>query len=311
MNSTRTIFMIIVGFISAGIVAKIYASVKRKNALKKYYNDLVYFRDNPNDGDISVSYTLYKDFDIWKNKETNVIGAIIMKMINNGNLEPIQEKSYSFFGKEKVNTNLKIGKEPEEPILKELFDIIVRAAGDDGILQEKELKNYASNNYEILNNYLGSLEVKGHNTLNKNYCYNRIDGNCLEDLNEKGQKELAEVYGLRKFLDEFTLINERGIMEGIIWEDLIVYATLFGLAKKVLDELKDLYPDKLVEIEKLSDTYYISDIYFRSLYYSSINDRRAANAIKMAEMAAEGLGGMASLSGGGGFSGGGSGGGTR
>ena len=129
-------------------------------------------------------------------------------------------------------------------------------------------------------------------------------------MSDAGKKELNEVYGLRKFLDEFTLINERGISEGVIWENLIVYATLFGIAKKVLSELKDIYPDRLVQIEKLTNTYYISDLYFRTLYRSTLDSRRA-RALKAASMAARGFGGMASMSGGGGFSGGGSGGGTR
>ena len=293
------------------LIASIVAKIKRKAELKNFYKEVNYFRDNPNAGNLVMTHMLYKDFDIWKNKETNVIGAIIMKLINSGNLEPIQEKSYGFFGNEKISTSLRVGEAPTEPLLRELYDIIIKAAGDDGVLQENELKKYAQKNYEALTDYIKSLDTKGHNALNQEDCYNRVGGKRLNDLNEKGKKELSEVYGLRKFLDEFTLINERGVMEGIIWEDLMVYATLFGIAKKVLSELKEVYPDKLVEIEKISNTYYVSDIYFRNLYYSTYNARRAAEMAKAATMAAEGFGGMASLGGGGGFSGGGSGGGTR
>ena len=311
MSLFDIIFAGIFGLALISIILSIVSKVKRKAALKLFYKEGNYFRDNPNGGNLVMTHILYKDFDIWKNKETNVIGAIIMKLINNGNLEPLQEKSYGLFGREKISTSLKVGKEPEDPLLKELYDIIIRAAGDDGVLQENELKKYAQINYEALINYIKSLDTKGRNALNQEGCYSRVGGKSLKDLNEKGVKELSEVYGLRKFLDEFTLINERGVMEGIIWEDLMVYATLFGIAKKVLSELKQVYPDKLVEIEKISHTYYVSDIYFRNLYYSTYNARRAAEIAKAASIAAEGLGGAASLGGGGGFSGGGSGGGTR
>ena len=312
-NESRQSFTTILFFalILFGFVYKIILSTKRKHRLKKFYKEANYFRDTPNAGNLAMSHILYKDFDIWKNKDTNVIGAIIMKMINNGNLEPLQEKSYGFFGNEKVSTSLRDGKEPEDPLLKELYNIIIQAAGDDGVLQENELKKYAQQNYEALIEYIKSLDTKGHSALNQEGCYLKVGGKKLADLNEKGQKELSEVYGLRKFLDEFTLINERSITEGVIWEDLMVYATLFGIAEKVLSELKEVYPDKLVEVEKISHTYYVSDIYFRSLYFSTYNARRAAEIAKAATMAAKGLGGMASLSGGGGFSGGGSGGGTR
>lgn len=311
LTPAHIMFLGIFGIVLIGIISAIVSKVKRKTVLKAFYKNGNYFRDNPNGGNLVMTHILYKDFDIWKNKETNVIGAIIMKLINNGNLEPLQEKSYGFFGNEKVSTSLKIGKEPEDPLLRELYDIIIKAAGDDGVLQENELKKYAQNNYEALIDYIKSLDTKGHNALNKESCYNKVGGNKLKDLNEKGQKELSEVYGLRKFLDEFTLINERSVTEGVIWEDLMVYATLFGIAKKVLSELKKVYPEKLVEIEKISHTYYVSDIYFRNLYYSTYNARRAAEIARAATIAAKGLGGAVSLSGGGGFSGGGSGGGTR
>ena len=297
-------------FISLFFAPIILALLRRKN-LKNFYKNANYFRDTPNGGDIAMSHVLVKDFNIWNSKETNVIGAIIMKMINDKNLEPLQEKSIGFFGNEKVNTSLKIGPAPTEPIVRGLYDILIKAAGEDQILQENEVKNYLKHDYTALTNYIDSLEEKGHNSLNKNLCYNKILGKNLNDLSDKGKSELAEVYGLRKFLDEFSLISERSVIEGVIWENLLVYATLFGLAKKVLDELKKVYPEELTKIENYSYNYYVSHLYYQSIYNSSIQARQAINAARLARMAASGLGGAVSLGGGGGFSGGGSGGGTR
>ena len=293
------------------VFASICSKINRKNILKAFYKESNYFRDKPNNGNILMTHALYKDFNLWKSKDTNFLGALIVKMINDKNLVPIQEKSYGFFGNEKINTNLKLGPEPSDPIVKELYDIIVAAAGSDGILQEKELNAYAGKNPDALVDYVDSIESKGHTALNKEACYNKIYGSKLKDLTEKGQSELGEVYGLRKFLDEFTLIKERGIMEGIIWEDLLVYATLFGLAEKVLKELKEVYPNELVKVNNYTQIIYISDIYYRSLYTSSLHARNALNAAKYAQMAAKGFGGSVSFGGGGGFSGGGFGGGTR
>lgn len=291
-----------------GFVATIVAAIKRKMDLKKFYKECNYFRDTPNAGNILVSHALFLDFDLWNSKESNVIGALVTKMINDGNLEPMQEKTYGFFGNEKVNTSLKIGKEPTDETLKELYQLIINAAGDDGILQENELKKYATKNADRLNNFLDSLKSKGQNILNKENAYTKLFSKNLNGLSDIGMKELSEVYGLRKFLDEFTLISERSVTEGVIWENLLIYATLFGIAKKVLKELKELYPDRIVEIEHYANTYYISDVYFRTLYYNAV---RNAQAAKMATMAAKGFGGAASIGGGGGFSGGGHGGGTR
>lgn len=302
--------LIIIAFLVSFLMPVILFIV-RITTLKGFYKNTGYFRDTPNGGDIAMSYVLTKDFSIWNSKDANVIGAIIMKMINDKNLEPIQEKSYGLFGNEKINTSLKIGPAPSDPIVKGLYDILIRAAGEDQILQENEVKKYLKYDYTALTNYIDGLEEKGHNSLNQNQCYNKILGKNLNDLNDNGKKELSQVYGLRKFLDEFSLISERSLIEGVIWENLLVYATLFGLAKKVLSELKKVYPEDLTKIENYSYNYNISYLYYQSIYTSSIQARQAINAARLARMAAAGHGGSISFGGGGGFSGGGHGGGTR
>ena len=310
-SHARLISILFVLAFIASFLTPIILIIVRKMTLRGFYKNANYFRDTPNGGDIAMSHVLTKDFNIWNAKEANVIGAIIMKMINDKNLEPLQEKSIGFFGNEKVNTSLKIGPAPTEPIVRGLYDILIKAAGEDQILQENEVKNYLKHDYTALTNYIDSLEEKGHNSLNKNLCYKKILGNNLSDLTENGKKELEEVYGLRKFLNEFSLISERSLVEGVIWENLLVYATLFGLAKKVLDELKKVYPNELTKIENYSYNYYVSHLYYQSIYTSSLQARQAINAARLAHMAASGLGGAVSLGGGGGFSGGGHGGGTR
>lgn len=311
INWTVILFIFVFVTCIGSFIFKIVSSILRHINLNKFYKDVNYFRDTPNGGNMSMSHALFNDFDIWNSKDTNVIGAIIMKMIKDKNLEPIQTKSVGFFGIEKKETSLKLVSEPSEETVKELYNIIKNAAGADGILQENELKNYAKIHYLVLNNFLQRIVTQGRNNFNGINGYKKILGKNLKDLTDIGKKELSEVYGLRKFLDEFTLINEREIGEVTIWENLLIYATLFGLAKKVLKDLKKVYPDKVVEIENYSNTVYVSDVYFRALYLSSINGRRAVEAARMAKMAASGFGGHVSLGGGGGFSGGGHGGGSR
>lgn len=283
----------------------------RRNALKKFYNDSNYFRDTPNHGDIAVTYVLARDFSIWNNKKSNFLGALIVKMINDKNLIPVQEKSYGFLGKEKIDTNLKVGTEPSDQIARELYYIILKAAGSDGILQENELKKYLHHNPQVLIDFINSMDGRGHTALNMKDCYNKVGGNKLKDLTDAGKNELAEVYGSRKFLDEFTLISERSILEGVIWENLLVYATLFGLADKVLSELKRVYPDKIIDLDDYEKTVIISTAYYSAMYNSSPLIRKSLDAARYAVMAAEGFGGATSIDGGGGFSGGGGGGGTR
>ena len=308
----KLVFFLIIASVFLAIFIPIFISVMRKIRLKNFYKNVNYYRDTPNNSNISISYVLYTDFNIWNNKRSNIIGAIITKMINDKNLIPIKNTKYGIFGNEKVSTSLKIGSEPKEKIIKDLYDIIVNAADNDGILQENELKKYSESNYNLLNNYYESIRKDGIDSLNKLKAYTKILSNDINGLSEIGKKELAQIYGLRKFLEEFTLIKERSIAEGVIWENLLVYATLFGIATKVTKELKKIYPDKIYYIDNYNDTIYISDIFYKAMYSNNFSCINSLTIDKYSKMAASsGLGGDVSIGGGGGFSGGGFGGGTR
>ena len=77
----------------------------------------------------------------------------------------------------------------------------------------------------------------------------------------------------------------------------MVYATLFGIADKVIDQFKQVYP------ETYNRNVIIAHSYYHSMHRSA---QRAMQAKR-----ASGGGGRASFGGGGGFSGGGRGGGSR
>lgn len=64
----------------------------------------------------------------------------------------------------------------------------------------------------------------------------------LYKLTQKGEDEQAEWKGLSKYLKHYSLLNERGVFDIIIWEKYLVYATAFGISEKVIEELYALYP---------------------------------------------------------------------
>ncbi|MBO4786982.1 MAG: DUF2207 domain-containing protein, partial [Prevotella sp.] len=59
------------------------------------------------------------------------------------------------------------------------------------------------------------------------------------------KKDLKELYGMKKFLLEFTLIGDKGIRELPLWREYMVYAQLFGIADKVSKNFREAYPDFL------------------------------------------------------------------
>ena len=62
-------------------------------------------------------------------------------MINKGCIDPQTEESVGAFWKVEKSVNLKLIK--RIPISKRVCKVLVKIAGEDGILQEKELEKYA------------------------------------------------------------------------------------------------------------------------------------------------------------------------
>lgn len=288
--------------ILALVVAVIVFLLKRRKEIKKFYKETGYFRDVPNGGKTEVSHYLAQNFDI-AGEESLIIGALILSMINKGALEPQTEKDVGFFGKVKESVNLKLIKVPDTAAERSLYNLLSASAGEDGILQEKELEKYSYKHPEKINNFIDNVKKMGENEFVSLGGFTGRAGNCIKDLSGKGKTELAEIIGLKKYLEDFTLIAEREITETIIWKEYMVYATLFGIAEKVLKQLEKVYPEKIPEIETYTGNVAVATGYYRSMYMSS---QKAIQARRTS-----GGGGRASFGGGGGFSGGGHGGGSR
>lgn len=59
----------------------------------------------------------------------------------------------------------------------------------------------------------------------------------------EGYKEKLKWKGLKKYLVEYSRIRDRETMDIMLWEKYLVYATAMGIASKVVDELKVVYPE--------------------------------------------------------------------
>ena len=302
-----TLFETIIGFVVMfgfwAIVIWIFSFfVKRKKAIKKFNKECGYFRDVPNDGKIEVSHYLAQNFDVTDEKSL-IIGALILSMINKGSIEPEKEENVGLFGKARESVNLRLLKEPDTAPELTLYNLLTLSAGEDGVLQEKELEKYSYKNPEKINEVIESIKNAGEHEFITLGGFTGGAGNCIKDLSDKGKEELSEVIGLKKYLNEFTLIAEREITETIIWKEYMVYATLFGIADKVIEQFKKVYPENIPELENYNKNVIIAHSYYRSMYRSS---QRAMQARRTS-----GGGGRASFGGGGGFTGGGRGGGSR
>ena len=64
----------------------------------------------------------------------------------------------------------------------------------------------------------------------------------IYQLTQKGVYEEEEWKGLKKYLEKYSLIEEKGVFDLLIWEKYLVFATAFGMPKTVVDQLKAKYP---------------------------------------------------------------------
>lgn len=119
----------------------------------------------------------------------------------------------------------------------------------------------------------------------------------LKILSQKGIEEKEKWDGLKRYMENFSMLDRREVPELVIWEKYLVYATVFGIAEKVIKQLKMIYPN-FNEISNVG-TYTYMNLMMNSSFNTSFS---RSISTSMSSVYSSGSGG------GGGFSGGGGGG---
>ncbi len=285
--------------------------IKKKNTekkMKRFAEKFGYFRDIPNEGNISATYALGRRFDVC------VDGAIfatgILRLIQLGCLSPIETNEVGSMGKTKETINLRIKGSHHDKMNEYdeyLYTVLESAAGSNATLQTNEMERFANKNDRLLRAYIEKHDSAGRSYLNKKNCLKRWNMPVkLKDLTPAGEQELGELMGLKRYLTDYSLIAEREVKEMPIWRELLTYAMLFGIADQVSEQIKELYPELSLELTDYSQS--MSAAY--SYHYLLYSNMKKAEEQRQQEKRSSGSGGFTSL-GGGGSIGGGSGGGTR
>lgn len=92
-------------------------------------------------------------------------------------------------------------------------------------------------------------------------------------LTQFGEDEYAKWRGLYNFLNSETLMNERTVIELVIWEQYLIYATAFGISEKVIRALKIRCTEMSLNTSPVLRNHYCRSRMFRS---SSRSFRTAA-----------------------------------
>lgn len=270
---------------------------------KKIPKDIPYFRDLPCKKDIYRAYYIGIKYGIIK-KETNLLGAVILKWLKDGIIK-IEEKEKGLVFK-KENTVIVLP-EPKAGLLtnlkeKELFDMLYEAS-KDGYLESKEFEEWCKNNYSKVLSWFKDIKKIEENKL--------VDEGILLKTAKIIKKLTAtpelkqyaiELAGLKRYLKDFTLVKEREAVEVQLFEEYLIFAQLMGIAEKVAKEFKDVYP------EIIEQSHFTSYDYIMFVRTSSSSGISAAVSTSRANSYSSGGGGFSSGGGGGGSFGGGHGG---
>lgn len=281
---------------------------------KKIPNDVPYFRDIPCKNDLFRAYYIGNKYGILKSK-TDILGAIILKWLKDSIIKIEQKETGAIFKKE--NTVVVLNETNPDTIMdskeKELFQMLYEAS-KDGILEDKEFEKWCNKSYskifswfdDIITREQKKLVTEGLITFKETVklkFFKRKIYTATPELKE----EALELAGLKRYLNDYTLIKDREAIEVHLFEDYLIYAQLMGIAKKVAKQFKDLYPEI---IEQSNFSTYDNILFIHMCASHGVS--AATTAKSRAESYSSGGGGFSSGGGGGGsFGGGGGGGGFR
>ena len=219
--------------------------------------DINYYRDIPCGGSIYKGYFLVDNYitTIKRNdSRSGLMGAIFLKWIKDKRVTIVKTKGGLLdFGKNDFAIDITTLTPSGDTIEEKLIYMLREAAGANEILESKEFEKWCYANYRKIDNWFeyattqaireyvaeGAIveretQVKsifGTKTIKQNF------------VNPEVKQDAINLYGLRKYLSDYSLIHERQAIEVMLWEEYLIFAQILGIADKVEDEFSKLYPD--------------------------------------------------------------------
>ncbi len=298
--SALAVLLPIIFLIYAGIASAL--GYKYKKSLFGKQKITEWYRDIPVEGDLFAAFYALeygKRFAVQPSAK-NLIGALFLRWILDKHITVVADP------KSTKRVNLSFADDTSFPndVEDTLYRYARAASGDNLILEKNEFERWSRKNYAKMTAWPDRAKARGKNWFHVKHYFVRGT-----QTTEEGAREACHVIEFKNFLKDFTLSNQRGAVEVGLWKDYLVFAQLYGIADKVAEQFKKLYPAEFQEVVQNTglDTYTM-------LYVINHTNAISTSALQSAYAKAgsvSGGGGHSSFGGGGGFSGGGFGGGGR
>lgn len=296
--------------VGLGVVLSVFVSVKvivktvkrKRELLGGGMRNVAWFRDAPLGGDLKKSSNILLAFSGNTMLERqNLIAAYITRLFYRGAFEVIHQPGNSkpLMRIRELEVDDSTDSRSDAGLESRLYSFIKEAAGEDGILQKNELQRWANRHGEAL--YDWGLDA-----------WNGVTIWTMKP------EDARQVFGLRRYLKDFTMIKDRGVVEVKLWNNYLIFASLYGIADQLMKDFRKVCPEyfTLSSAARLLDDDVTTFMIWNMINMTSRDFNTAASTYEASRSNDSGSGwsgggGMASWGGGGGFSGGGSGGGGR
>lgn len=319
-NTLLIVGIIFVPITLIAIVVIIIGIAYTKGKLKYQFNDHIslnkddinMFRDIPCDKDIFKFYYLSKKIGLINDEDrSGLVAAILLRWIQRGYIEFEKEevRQFLFFKKDGYSVDLDKGIPVENRLEEDLLSFFKEAAGSNKILETDEFEDWCQENYEEIDDWFEEIDkyiendLRNRGLLTLETTYTHFIGikfsHDTDTYDASIREEMEHILGLKKFLEEMSLIDEKEVIEVKLWEEYLIFASILGIADKVQKQLGRLCPT--FNEESSLDTVYTMHMVHMFSHNSMYASQQASRS--------SGMGGSSSFGGGGGgFSGGGGGG---
>ena len=271
-----------------------------------------YYKDIPLRGDLQRANHMLNTFEYSKNPQyQRVLSATVLQLVHMGafSVDLILTETGE------LENRFVINKRPDAilnyPLANRMYELFEKAAGENRVLDPNELDTF--------------MKDESHGKDVRTLIYS-LHSDCDAKYYDKHPDEVRQVYGFRRFLNDFTLMNERHLTEVKLWKDYMVWATLYGNAEQVVKDMKAINPEffnmdalaqQMVDnriVKAISTSVFTGTDYMLRKMEREERELRRINRFSSSSSSSRssGRGGRSSRGGGGGgFSGGGGGGGIR
>lgn len=215
------------------------------------------FREIPCNKDLFYAYFLSYHYNIAPSKtiKEGIIGAVLLKWLVEKKINIVEGKKKLFDVKDNnYVVDFNSMSEPTDELEKQVYELFIAASGTNRLLESKEFEKWCTKNYYKLNKwYEKILKVVEEELTNKNLIvkqskevkglFGKVRTVTEKHVTVKVKEEAEKLLGLKQFLSEDSLIDEKKYIEVHIWNEYLMLAELMGIDDKVREQFSKLYPD--------------------------------------------------------------------